>query len=111
MHIFDLGYERALHMNDAVLPELIFQLLSENSVIVLLAIVIISAVVLGVRIVPQSEKHVIDGFGRLHNVLDPGINLIVPYPGHVAHKISVLERQLPTATQDAINADNDLFKV
>ena len=27
MHIFDLGYERALHMNDAVLPELIFQLL------------------------------------------------------------------------------------
>jgi len=39
-------------MNDAVLPELIFQLLSENSVIVLLAIAIISAVVLGVRIVP-----------------------------------------------------------
>ena len=111
MHIFDLGYERALHMNDAVLPELIFQLLSENSVIVLLAIAIISAVVLGVRIVPKSEKHVVERFGRLHSVLGPGINLIVPYPGHVAHKISVLERQLPTATQDAINADNVLFKV
>jgi regulator of protease activity HflC (stomatin/prohibitin superfamily) len=54
---------------------------------------------------------VIERFGRLHSVLDPGINLIVPYPGHVAHKISVLERQLPTATQDAINADNVLFKV
>ena len=98
-------------MNDAVLPELIFQLLSENSVIVLLAIAIISAVVLGVRIVPKSEKHVVERFGRLHSVLGPGINLIVPYPGHVAHKISVLERQLPTATQDAINADNVLFKV
>ena len=93
MHIFDLGYERALHMNNAVLPELIFQLLGENIVIVLLTI----ATVLGIRIVPQSEKHVVERFGRLHSVLGPGINLIVPYLDRVAHKISVLERQLPTA--------------
>ena len=58
--------------------------------------------VLGVRIVPQSEKHVVERFGRLHSVLGPGINLIVPYLDRVAHKISVLERQLPTAMQDAI---------
>ena len=44
-------------MNDAVLPELIFQLLGENSVIVLLAIAIISAVVLGVRIVFHNQKN------------------------------------------------------
>ena len=97
MHIFDLGYERALHMNDAVLPELIFQLLGENIVIVLLTIAIISAMVLGIRIVPQSEKHVVERFGRLRSVLGPGINLIVPYLDRVAHKISVLERQLPPA--------------
>ena len=76
--------------------------MGENIVIVLLAIAIISAVVLGVRIVPQSEKHVVERFGRLHSVLGPGINLIVPYLDRVAHKISVLERQLPTAMQDAI---------
>lgn len=64
-------------MNDAVLPELIFQLLGENIVIVLLSIAIIFAVGLGVRIVPQSEKHVVERFGRLHSVLGPGINLIV----------------------------------
>jgi regulator of protease activity HflC (stomatin/prohibitin superfamily) len=98
-------------MNDAVLPELIFQLLGENIVIVLLAVAIISAVVLGVRIVPQSEKHVVERFGRLHSVLGPGINIIVPYLDRVAHKISVLERQLPTAMQDAITADNVLVKV
>ena len=98
-------------MNDAVLPELIFQLLGENIVIVLLAIAIISAVVLGVRIVPQSEKHVVERFGRLHSVLGPGINLIVPYLDRVAHKISVLERQLPTAMQDAITADKVLVQV
>ena len=98
-------------MNDAVLPELIFQLLGENIVIVLLTIAIISAMVLGIRIVPQSEKHVVERFGRLHSVLGPGINLIVPYLDRVAHKISVLERQLPTAMQDAITADNVLVKV
>ena len=43
-------------MKDAVLPELIFQLLGENIVIVLLAIAIISAVVLGVSSVQQSEN-------------------------------------------------------
>ena len=98
-------------MNDAVLPELIFQLLGENMVIVLLAVAFIWAVVLGVRIVPQSEKHVVERFGRLHSVLGPGINIIVPYLDRVAHKISVLERQLPTAMQDAITADNVLVKV
>ena len=84
-------------MNDAVLPELIFQLMGKNIIIVLLTIAIISAMVLGIRIVPQSEKHVVDRFGCLHSVLGPGINLIVPYLDCVAHKISVLERQLPTA--------------
>ena len=84
-------------MNDAVLPELIFQLLGENIVIVLMTIAIISAMVLGIRIFPQSEKHVVKRFGSLHSDLGPGINLIVPYLDRVAHKISVLERQLPTA--------------
>ena len=41
-------------MKDAVLPELIFQLLGEDIVIVLLTKAIISATVLGIRIVPQS---------------------------------------------------------
>ena len=54
MHIYNLGYEGALYMKDAVLPELIFYLLGENIVIVLLAIAIISAVVLGVSSVQQS---------------------------------------------------------
>ena len=50
-------------MKDTVLPELIFYLLGENIVIVLLAIAIISAVVLGVSSVQQSEKHVVERIG------------------------------------------------
>jgi len=44
-------------------------------------------------------------------VLGPGINLIVPFIDRVAHRVSILERQLPNATQDAITADNVLVKM
>ncbi|RAZ85719.1 SPFH domain-containing protein [Cereibacter johrii] len=82
-----------------------------NAVLLALAAFLILCVFLGVRIVPQSQKHVVERFGRLRAVLGPGINFVVPFLDVVAHKISVLERQLPNAMQDAITADNVLVKV
>jgi len=82
-----------------------------NLVILALAAFLILSVFLGVRIVPQSEKHVVERFGRLRAVLGPGINFVVPFLDRVAHRISILERQLPNASQDAITADNVLVKV
>ncbi|WP_127901524.1 SPFH domain-containing protein [Solirhodobacter olei] len=76
-----------------------------------LALLVILTVYLAVRIVPQSQKYVVERFGRLRTVLGPGINFIVPYIDRVAHKISILERQLPNAMQDAITTDNVLVKV
>ena len=78
---------------------------------VLGAILIIIVILKGVRIVPQSEKHVVERFGRLQSVLGPGINFIIPFLDTVRHKISILERQLPTASQDAITRDNVLVRV
>jgi regulator of protease activity HflC (stomatin/prohibitin superfamily) len=77
----------------------------------LLAAFILISVYKGVRIVSQSEKHVVERFGRLRTVLGPGINFIVPFLDRVAHQISILERQLPNASQDAITADNVLVQV
>lgn len=82
-----------------------------GTLLIMLALFILLAIYLGVRIVPQSEKHVIERFGRLHAVLSPGINIVVPFLDVVRHKISVLERQLPTNSQDAITADNVLVRV
>jgi regulator of protease activity HflC (stomatin/prohibitin superfamily) len=83
----------------------------EQMVWLALGALILLTVWLGIRIVPQSEKHVVERFGRLHGVLGPGINLIIPLLDTVAHRISILERQLPNALQDAITADNVLVKV
>ncbi|MGB3407406.1 MAG: SPFH domain-containing protein [Jannaschia sp.] len=82
-----------------------------NAVLIAFAIFVIVCILLGVRIVPQSEKYVVERFGRLRAVLGPGINLIVPFLDKVAHKISILERQLPNASQDAITRDNVLVKI
>ncbi|QJF51439.1 MULTISPECIES: SPFH domain-containing protein [Roseobacter] len=89
----------------------ILGLLENNLIYLLLAALLIIIVVKGVKIVPQSEKYVIERFGRLRAVLGPGINLIVPFIDRVAHEISILERQLPNASQDAITRDNVLVQV
>ena len=90
---------------------MISEFIGGNAVLLALAGFVILSIFLGVRIVSQSEKHVVERFGRLRVVLGPGINFIVPFLDVVRHKISILERQLPNAMQDAITADNVLVKV
>ncbi len=93
------------------MEQLLIDFLSSNLIFILIAVLIFITLFKGVKIVPQSEQHVVERFGRLRSVLGPGINLIVPFLDVVAHKISILERQLPTASQDAITKDNVLVQV
>ena len=87
------------------------EFLGTNLPLILLAGFIIICILAGVKIVPQSEKHVVERFGRLRFVLGPGINFIVPFLDKIRHKVSVLERQLPSMAQDAITSDNVLVQV
>ena len=56
------------------MPPEIAELLDQNIALIVLAVVIFLAVRSAVRIVPQSEKYVVERFGRLRAVLGPGIN-------------------------------------
>ncbi|RYH06398.1 SPFH domain-containing protein [Tropicimonas sp. IMCC6043] len=94
-----------------MIEEILYSLTGGSIVLLLVAVFIIICVFLGVRIVPQSEKYVVERFGRLRAVLGPGLNLIVPFLDRVAHRVSILERQLPNATQDAITKDNVLVQI
>ena len=93
------------------IEQMIAELLGGNIVLLILAALIIIAIFKAIRIVPQSEKYVVERFGKLRSVLGPGINVIVPFLDRVRHKVSVLERQLPSASQDAITSDNVLVQV
>ncbi|MEO1732605.1 MAG: SPFH domain-containing protein [Pseudomonadota bacterium] len=85
--------------------------IASNLIYILGAAFIVLVILKGIRIVPQSEKYVVERFGRLHSILGPGINFTVPFLDIVKHQISILERQLPTMSQDAITADNVLVQV
>ncbi|RRH77905.1 SPFH domain-containing protein [Falsigemmobacter faecalis] len=87
------------------------EFIGRNLVWIVLAVLLLFVARLTIRIVPQADKFVIERFGRLHKVLGPGLNVITPFLDRVAHKISILERQLPVSRQDAITADNVLVQV
>ena len=59
--------------------EFIIERLTQNAALIALTVFLIVVIFQGVNIVPQSEKYVVERFGRLKSVLGPGINLIVPF--------------------------------
>jgi regulator of protease activity HflC (stomatin/prohibitin superfamily) len=87
------------------------EFIGSNAGVLAVAVLVIVTLWKAIKIVPQSEKFVVERFGRLRSVLGPGLNFVVPFLDVVAHRISILERQLPNAEQDAITSDNVLVKV
>ena len=67
---------------------------------------IILTIYLGIKIVPQSDVFVIERFGKYSRTLNAGLSIIVPYLDKVAHKVSILERQLKEFTISVITSDN-----
>jgi regulator of protease activity HflC (stomatin/prohibitin superfamily) len=70
------------------------------------AIFIIVTLFKGVYTVDQSNEYVVERFGKYRTTLTAGINIIIPYLDRVAHKVSVLERQLPSFYISVITRDN-----
>ena len=65
----------------------------------------------GVRIVPQQNAWVVERLGKFFRVLDPGLNLIVPFFDRVAYKHSLKEVPLDVAEQVCITKDNTQLAV
>jgi len=73
---------------------------------VLILILALIFVFKGVKVVPQSKVYVIERFGKYLKTLNAGLNLIVPFLDSIAHKLSILERQLPQFNISVITKDN-----
>lgn len=81
--------------------------ISLSSIIaILLAALALIMVFKGVKIVPQSQVFVVERFGKYTHTLKAGLNFIVPFLDSVAHRISILERQLPEFDISVISRDN-----
>ena len=66
------------------IEDIILEVFQTNLALVLLALLLVVLIIKGVKIVPQSEQHVVERFGRLRSVMGPGINMIVPFIDNVA---------------------------
>jgi len=73
--------------------------------------VIIAFVIEGVRIVPQQFAYVVERLGRFHEVLEPGLNLIIPFLDRIAYTHSLKEVPLDVPEQTCITKDNTQLAV
>jgi regulator of protease activity HflC (stomatin/prohibitin superfamily) len=75
-------------------------------VVTVFVILVLITIVLGVRIVPQGTKHVVQRLGKYHRTLGPGLNIILPYIDRVSYKVTTKDIVLDIPSQEVITRDN-----
>ena len=74
------------------------------SIAILVAVIV--TIGKGVRIVPQGHKWVIQRLGKFHKILQPGLNIIIPYLDDVSYKVTTKDIVLDIPSQEVITRDN-----
>ena len=69
-------------------------------------ILVLVTIAMGVRIVPQGSKQVVQRLGKYHRTLPPGLNIIIPYIDIVAYKVTTKDIVLDIPSQEVITRDN-----
>jgi regulator of protease activity HflC (stomatin/prohibitin superfamily) len=75
-------------------------------VVSVFVVLVIVTLMLGVRLVPQGSKHVVQRLGKFHKTLGPGLNIIIPYVDSVAYKVTTKDIVLDIPSQEVITRDN-----
>ncbi len=61
---------------------------------------------LGIKLVPQGSKWVVQRLGKYHSTLSPGLNIIIPYIDNVAYRVTTKDIVLEIPSQEVITNDN-----
>ncbi len=77
--------------------------------ILALVVLLVLIVLMGLKIVPQSENYVITRLGAYHRTLDAGVNIIVPFLDRVHSKVPVNDQVLNDISLEVVSADNVVF--
>ena len=81
-----------------------------TAAILLLVLIVIIFIVYGVQKVPDGKARIVERMGRRHQVLKPGINLIIPFLDNIKKKDVNLYTYLDNgqSRSDLINRDGDI---
>jgi len=83
----------------------------ETAIVIVFVILVLITITLGVRIVPQGSKYVVQRLGKYHKTLLPGLNIIVPYIDTVAYKVTTKDIVMDIPSQEVITRDNAVLIV
>ena len=98
----------------AIIVTVLAAFLTHSTLATIATFVVAMIVVLvfeGVRIVPQQNAWVVERLGKFDRVLEPGINIIVPFVDRIAYKHSLKEVPLDVPEQVCITKDNTQLAV
>src|SRR5436190_24222515 len=69
------------------------------------AVVALSAIAKGIRIVPQGFQWTVERFGRYRATLYPGLYLVIPFVDTIGRTLNVQETVLELPSQTVITTD------
>ena len=75
-------------------------------IIATIAIIAVITIGMGVRIVPQGAKYIVQRLGKYHSTLNPGLNFIIPYVDSIPYKVTTKDVVLDIPSQEVITEDN-----
>ncbi len=88
------------------MSEYIAQVGLQNFALILIVLLAFVLIFKGVKVVPQANVFVVERFGKYTISLEPGLNFIVPFLDNIAHRVTILERQLPEFSISVVTRDN-----